>query len=341
MENKENTNLPLISVIMGVYNGEKYISNCIDSILSQTYTNIELIIINDGSIDNSLNILNKYKQIDTRIKFFTQENHGVSHSRNVGIKKSSGDYIIIVDQDDYLHPTCIEYLYQILVSTSADCSVTNKVLSFCGDKPTFAVDDDKKVSVISGSEAAKDMLLYKFKIGPWNKLFRKGNIIEKNIYFVEDFFCGEGFAFSVEYFFKSEKVAVGNKAIYYYRVDNNTSGTSSFSTYKLKSSLNAINYMRNITKNSLSENIYNFANWKTCTDFILTLYLCGKEKHKDEWIFLCDECHKKAKYAFKIKARPRDIIRAILFSISSKFACFILSKIIIKKTNGKFKRVRK
>lgn len=94
--------LKKISVIVPIYNGETYLSECIESILKQTYENIELILVNDGSKDNSKNIIDKYALLDNRIKAIHKENSGVSDSRNVGLKNTTGDYICFVDQDDYI-----------------------------------------------------------------------------------------------------------------------------------------------------------------------------------------------------------------------------------------------
>ena len=102
-----------ISVIIPVYNVEKYLGRCLDSVVNQTFTDIEIICINDGSSDNSLEILKRYAQRDRRIKIFTQENSGLSASRNVGMKYASGDYIYFIDSDDYLVKTAFEELYKI------------------------------------------------------------------------------------------------------------------------------------------------------------------------------------------------------------------------------------
>ena len=91
-----------ISVIVPVFNSSKYISRCIESILNQTYNNFELILVDDGSIDNSLSILKEYETKDKRIKVFTQKNSGPGVARNLGIAKATGDYIVFVDSDDYI-----------------------------------------------------------------------------------------------------------------------------------------------------------------------------------------------------------------------------------------------
>ena len=97
-----------ISVIVPVYNSEKYIEKCIESIINQTYRNIEIIFINDGSTDESLNIIHKYKKLDNRIKVINQSNSGVSAARNKGIKNSIGDYITFVDSDDHIDSKMID-----------------------------------------------------------------------------------------------------------------------------------------------------------------------------------------------------------------------------------------
>ena len=98
----------LISVIVPVYNAEKYISKCIDSILSQTFKDFELILINDGSTDNSDLICDKYASIDNRVKVFHKKNGGAGSARNLGIQKASGDWVMFVDSDDWIEPECLD-----------------------------------------------------------------------------------------------------------------------------------------------------------------------------------------------------------------------------------------
>ena len=100
-----------ISIIVPVYNVEKYLNNCIDSILSQTYTDFELILVNDGSNDNSGEICDFYKKLDSRIKVFHKENGGVSSARNVGISNTNGNYICFIDSDDCVNELYLHNLY--------------------------------------------------------------------------------------------------------------------------------------------------------------------------------------------------------------------------------------
>ena len=113
----------LVSIIVPVYNVEKYIEHTINSILSQTYTNIELILINDGSTDSSYDICLKYSQKDERVRLFNKKNGGLSEARNWGIKEARGEYIVFIDGDDSVHSQMIQRMYDILTTYNADVSI--------------------------------------------------------------------------------------------------------------------------------------------------------------------------------------------------------------------------
>ena len=108
--------LPLISIVIPCYNLENKIEKCIQSLLAQSYKNIEIIIINDGSTDNSLCVIQKLSEEDSRIRYYSHENRGVSYSRNFGIDVSKGEYLMFVDGDDYLSPNYIEHFINVLSS---------------------------------------------------------------------------------------------------------------------------------------------------------------------------------------------------------------------------------
>jgi len=123
-----------ISVIIPVYNTSKYLKRCLDSIINQTYVNLEIICINDGSKDNSLEILNQYKKKDDRIIIIDKENQGVSAARNDGIKNSTGMYITFVDSDDWLELDAIEILYKTLINEKVDVVRGNYYKDYNCDK---------------------------------------------------------------------------------------------------------------------------------------------------------------------------------------------------------------
>ena len=125
----------LISVIVPVYNVKNYLEKCLDSIINQTYKNLEIILINDGSTDESLDICYMYEKKDNRIKVYNQENHGLSYTRNRGIELARGKYIGFVDSDDVISPFMYEFLYKAINEYNSKISICDFVRF--SDKPTF------------------------------------------------------------------------------------------------------------------------------------------------------------------------------------------------------------
>ena len=117
-----------ISIIVPIYNVSYYLDNCIESITKQTYSNLEIILVNDGSTDNSNDICQKWEKIDKRITYINQKNSGVSVARNNGIKKATGKYISFVDGDDYLEINFIKTLYNFTVKNNVDVSICDYYL---------------------------------------------------------------------------------------------------------------------------------------------------------------------------------------------------------------------
>lgn len=126
----------LISVIVPIYNVEQYLNECLTSIINQTYKNLEILLINDGSTDHSLNICNKYKMLDDRVKVIDKENSGVSDTRNIGVENANGKYILFIDSDDFIDTNMINIMYNTLKENEVDvvrcsCNIVkdNKILS--------------------------------------------------------------------------------------------------------------------------------------------------------------------------------------------------------------------
>lgn len=160
----------LISIIVNAYNEEKHIKKCIDSVICQTYKNIEIVVINDGSTDNTLNLLNSYD--DSRLKIITHENKGLSLSRNDGIDNSNGKYVYFLDADDFIEKDTIEYLYNLIIKYEADMSTCRSI-----DVYNYDVKIEKKqekINILSNIEMLKKLLLNKNNsVNIWNKLIKK------------------------------------------------------------------------------------------------------------------------------------------------------------------------
>lgn len=160
-----------VSIIVPIYNVEKYLKKCIDSIVSQTYSNIEIILINDGSSDNSESICKEYESIDQRIRYYKKQNGGLSSARNYGIENATGDYLLFIDSDDYIDNSMVETLLVSAEKYNADMVECNyyEVIN-----EEFHVFKPKKNKVYSSKEAIAS-LIYNTGITPtaWNKLYSK------------------------------------------------------------------------------------------------------------------------------------------------------------------------
>ena len=208
----------VISVIVPVYNVENYIEKCIKSILNQTYSNLEIILIDDGSKDSSGKICDKYAKIDNRIKVIHKKNEGQSIARNVGLKIAKGKFIGFVDSDDYIDDNMFEKLYKAIIDNKADISVCD-IMHIKGKK-NIKLEEHKLLEVYDRIGAIKQLLcnyitnyvynkLYKREI--WSKIkFPKGKLMED---------------MDVMYrlFEKANKIVCTNEAKYYYVWRNNSS----------------------------------------------------------------------------------------------------------------------
>lgn len=179
--------MPKISIIVPVYNVEQYLRDCIDSILNQTFKDFELILVNDGSTDNSLEICKRYKDIDDRICIIDKKNGGLSSARNAGLDIAKGEYIGFVDSDDYIHPQMYELLYNQIIKNKADISMCEfkKVSQFNKKELSDKFILDQEVEILNNKEAV-------FKLGEngsvtyvvaCNKLYNKS--LFSNIKFKE------------------------------------------------------------------------------------------------------------------------------------------------------------
>lgn len=207
--------------LVPVYNAEKYLQKCLDSILEQTYKNLEIIIINDGSTDNSGQICQEYEKQDDRIIYIEKENSGVSDTRNAGMNRMTGPYVTFVDSDDWLEPNYVKFLYEKLIEHQADIVVGNYT-SFNESNSVFyfhtSADYYEKVydnkSVIPCLYDAKE-LLKSALIVPWGKIYKKEIIA--NFRFPIDR-IGEDALFNLKALLDSKKVVYVNKSAYIYRV---------------------------------------------------------------------------------------------------------------------------
>ena len=170
-----NKNYPKISIIMPIYNSENFIKESLNSLINQTFKNFELICVNDGSIDNTLNILKEYEKNDERIQIINQDNMGAGIARNVGMKKAKGDYLIFLDSDDIFEQKMLEELFITIITNNVDIVICNSINfnseNFLFEK-NYIISNEKINKSFSSFEIKKDFFNL-FIWWPWDKIFKK------------------------------------------------------------------------------------------------------------------------------------------------------------------------
>lgn len=233
----------IVSVIVPVYNSEIYLSQCIESVLLQSYSEIELILINDGSTDNSGKICDSYKKIDERVKVYHNANHGVSYSRNFGIEKAIGQYILFVDSDDFIDHDMIQKLIKLQKDSGIDfvmCSYYNDFSESpkCTEKVKIKVKIPSKSYKLLTGDILKDYCrLIPYVFFPVLKLYNRDILMKNNIRFREDMVTAEDQVFNYEYFKFSKKYKFLNEPLYIYRRDVNNSLSSKVSSKAFSSEI--------------------------------------------------------------------------------------------------------
>ena len=218
---------PLISIIIPVYKVEKYLEKCIKSVLSQTYKNLQIILVDDGSPDNCGNICDDYARVDNRIEVIHKANGGLSDARNVGLKAARGEYIGFVDSDDYVSNEMFENLYNTLISNDVDVSICNFYIVI--DNKNIIKNADNGVKIYNKLEILKEILLdKKIQSYAWNKLYKR-ELFEDIEYPIGKKYEDIGTTFYI--LEKCNKIVVSGSPEYYYLtrgdsiVNNNTEGT--------------------------------------------------------------------------------------------------------------------
>lgn len=209
-----------LSIIVPIYNVEKYLEKCLASIQNQTYTDYEVLMINDGSTDNSKQVAEKFSNADSRFKYFEVPNAGVSSARNIGIGKAGGDYLTFVDSDDYLDLEHAQVFmdkivrYDIVVG---GYKVIDTEIEVREHEASEVFDQQQLIQGI-----LKDSAIFSF---PWNKFFRREIIESHNIRFRTDIHYGEDLIFDIQYALQVENAYILNSDSYnYVQHGNSASG---------------------------------------------------------------------------------------------------------------------
>lgn len=214
--------MDLVSIIIPVYNTEQYLRQALDSVINQTYKNLEIICIDDGSTDNSRKILNEYAKKDSRIKIIHhKKNKGVSTARNAALNVAKGTYIMFLDSDDYYVPKTVEYAYKDIVKNNGDIVVFVE----CHLEPNVPLSPSSTMLFCQKHYPREvpvnnlDCLFFNFV---WNKIFRRKFLSDNNIKFNKDLNVGEDAVFCIFCILNNAKVYTLPKLLYFKRIVNHS-----------------------------------------------------------------------------------------------------------------------
>lgn len=289
----ENKNVE-VSIVVPIYNVEKYLKRCLDSLIKQTFRDIEIIALNNGSTDSSLDILKSYASNDKRIKIINNDNIGVSEARNIGIRKSNGKYIVFVDSDDWIDNDMIESLHKTIINNNCDLVMCTYIREF-NDHSKEKVFNLPEVNLYVDDEV-KSQLLRKL-VGPvgkelatpeyldalgtvWAKIYKTSILKEKNLSFVDlnEIGSGEDTLFNIYVLNEVNKVILLNKPMYHYWRGNSNSITSRYIPNFIEKRRNYFKYINDfILNNDLGDEFKIALNNRICTSVLgMGLLECSK-----------------------------------------------------------------
>ena len=275
-----------VSLIVAIYKSEKFLPKLLDSIVSQTWQNLEILLMDDGSPDNSGLICDQYASKDSRIHVVHRKNGGACEARNDGLSRATGD-ILVIDGDDWLEPDYVEYLMNLIHKTGADMAMTDSIFT---TRNRTQVKSDS-IEIYTPEEAFCAIIYPKIPIGPWNKIYKNDLLKKNNIDFSRPW-SGEGLYFSAKAAQFSNYVAVGHKKIYNYRLNNANSGLTHYNILMGINALENIKYIGD-TRIIKSERTQYAVDWHIWKNYGYTLFLIVATDSIEENKQLYEECIKK------------------------------------------------
>lgn len=283
-----------VSIIVPVYNAEKYLNRCVESLINQTLKDIEMIFVNDGSTDNSINILKSYKEKDKRIVIIDKKNEGVSEARNQGISKAKGEFIFFVDSDDWIDLDTLEKMYKTAIQDDIDIVICSYVREFKDHSKEKSIDLNDKI-IYKDNDLEQ---LHLSIIGPldnqisksenldsvgtvWAKLYKSSLIQKSEVKFIDlkEIGSAEDTLFNIMLFKDVKTVKFINKPYYHYWKDNDNSVTSGYNPRLKEQRKVMFNYIKTfIDSNKLDEKFDEALKNRICISVLgLGLNECNKD----------------------------------------------------------------
>lgn len=281
----------LLSIVVPIFNSSEYLSRCLDSLINQLYVNVEIILIDDGSIDNSLNIAYHFATLDKRIKVYSKTNQGVSWTRNLALRYVSGKYVTFVDSDDFVDPS----IYSVNIERMEKENLDIVMFNFYNEKngklttgPTFyegIYNDNKKLI---------ESILMDFGGVCWNKIFKTSIIKDNLLFFDTKINFGEDLYFCINYCKFVKKAQISNQRYYFYNTGNMSSLLHRYFSSESKRCFNLIEvYLR--LKGILNDKFYITINQKiieSAGNFLFCLDTKEYPELKKEYMILIRSYYK-------------------------------------------------
>lgn len=300
-----------VSIVVAIYKSEKFLSKLIASVINQTYTNLEIILVDDGSPDNSGKICDEFAKKDNRIIVIHEQNLGACEARNNGMKQASGKWLVIIDGDDWLEPDFIEYMLNLVHETNSDMGMSTEIFT---TRDRIQTKNDK-IETWSSDFAASRIILPYIAIGPWNKIYNL-EMLRKSCLTFSRPWSGEGLYFSSFAAQYSNHVGVGHRKVYNYRLNNVNSGLTN---YKLEMGTNAFENIRYIKDNLVIKSplLINACNWHIWKNYNFILFLIIATNSKKENYALYKDCLKNNRKLFISANLKADL------KIKTKIKCLV------------------
>lgn len=323
---------PKISVIIPVYNISKYLDKCLWSVTSQTFQDIEIIVVNDGSTDNSLEIINQYAQKDNRIKVVTKKNEGLAYARKTGLEHATADYIHHLDGDDYIELNCYELLYKKAIDTDADIAIMKFWFEDIDNQQQSESNGYKK-EVLNNIDFLKHIWSTNNYFCVWQYLHKR-SLYKNNIVFDKNISVGEDAYLTTQLAYYSKKIIVLNTPLHHYLIRSTSLTNTKASEKKINDiklyTQSIINFMKSKPEYE-DVNVYMLSLEVQSCGMIL-MARCFKDGHKN-----CKEAYKIVKQhpeIFKMSTtRPyKKLIKlyAISTILGRLFAAYYIAKGKIK-----------
>ena len=315
----------LVSIIIPVYNVEKYIEKTVESVLNQDYKNIEVILVNDGSQDKSKDIIEKFSKIDSRIRIINKENGGVSSARNEGIRSAAGDYITFIDGDDWVEPNYVAYFLNLIKKYDANIAMNKNNFSDFNKRTT------EKTYSVSAEKAIEWIYLGDIFVAVWNKMYRTEFIKGNNILFDESIWYGEGMLFNIDCLQFVDSVAIGEKNVYH-QVSNPNSAMRKFNVKSNLCGIRSLEVQKNhwVKKNNKIDAAWRYHRRAFNLSIISGLIGCNME---NDYPDLYQECKENLRKNLKDSLLVRIPAKMKLVYL----AWFICPNIMVYRKKGKSK----